>query len=70
MWFEVIVDFVVNLFPKIQETALNIMEWITQPIGITALDLVIYPYEIMFGGGLTLIISYGLVSWILDIWPG
>ena len=70
MWFEVIIEFVVDLFPKIQETALNIMNWVTIPIGIESLNLVIYPYEIMFGGGLTLIITYGLVSWVLDIWPG
>lgn len=71
MWFEIILDFVINLFPLVQETALDIMEWLTQPLpGLESLGLIYYPYEIMFGSALILIITWGAVSFILDIWPG
>lgn len=70
MWFEVVIAFVVDLFPKVQETALQIMTWLTTPLGIEVLGLTFMPYEVMFGSALTLILGYGFISWILDIWPG
>ena len=70
MWFEPIVDFVVNLFPTIQQTALGIMEWITTEITIGDIETGFYIYEVLFGGSLTIILTYCFVSWILAIWPG
>lgn len=71
MWFEVILDFVVNLFPLVQQTALDIMTWLTEPLPLLdALGIVFYPYQIMFGSLLLGVVTYGAVSFILDIWPG
>lgn len=70
MWFEPILDFVTNLFPVIQQTALNIMEWITTEITIGNIPTGFYIYEVLFGGTLTIVLTWGFVSWILDIWPG
>lgn len=70
MWFEVILNFVTGLFPVIQQTALDIMSWLTTPLpGLESLGLIYYPYQIMFGSTIVLILTYGAVSFIIDIWP-
>lgn len=70
MWFEVILNFVTGLFPVIQSTALDIMSWLTTPLPLLdALGVTFYPYQIMFGSTLVIIITYGAVSFIIDIWP-
>lgn len=68
-WFEVITDFCVGLMPKIQETALLIMEWLTKEIEIVGISTGFYPYEILFGATLLGLLTYGFVAWVLDIWP-
>lgn len=69
MWFEVILDFVVGLFPVIQETALEIMTWLGSPIPfLESFDITFYPFELMFGSALILMITYGAVAFIIKVW--
>lgn len=65
--FEVVIDFVVDIMPTIQQTALSLLDWFTETIDIAGLSYTYY--EMILGGGLTVVFTYAAVKFVVSIIP-
>lgn len=61
-----ILKFCDAIYQMIYGSAVMVMGWFESFENATGFN----PLELMLGAGLTLVLGYILVKWILDIWPG
>lgn len=63
--FEQVIEFVVDLMPTIQQTALSLLNWFTETIDIAGVSYTYY--EMILGGGLTIVFTYAAIKFVVDI---
>lgn len=68
-WFTPILNFINRLFPIIQNTAVDVLEWVVTDIPrlSEAFGFSVNPMTLIFASGLTLILTGAIIEFVLRI---
>lgn len=64
-WFSPIIEFCVKLVPVIQQTALDILDFLSFEITLGGVSY--SSFEFLFGGALILVFTYAIVKFVAPI---